>query len=198
MESFTKHTGIVAPLDRADVDTDQIIPKQFLKRVERTGYGEYLFWDWRMNSDGTERLNFVLNKVEYAGASILVARENFGCGSSREHAAWALRDFGIRAVLAPSFADIFRENADQNGIAAVELSQEEIATILHSAQSEPPLQLTVDLKKQTVSSDDGIVASFQLDSFRRTCLLEGLDRIGLTLRNLNEIEAYERIRWPER
>ncbi|SVB05443.1 uncharacterized protein METZ01_LOCUS158297 [marine metagenome] len=151
-----------------------------------------------MNSDGTERLNFVLNKAEYAGASILVARENFGCGSSREHAAWALRDFGIRAVLAPSFADIFRENADQNGIAAVELSQEEIATILHSAQSEPPLQLTVDLKKQTVSSDDGIVASFQLDSFRRTCLLEGLDRIGLTLRNLNEIEAYERIRWPER
>ena len=198
MESFTKHTGIVAPLDRADVDTDQIIPKQFLKRVERTGYGEYLFWDWRMNSEGTERLNFVLNKAEYAGASILVARENFGCGSSREHAAWALRDFGIRAVLAPSFADIFRENADQNGIAAVELSQEEIATILHSAQSEPPLQLTVDLKKQTVSSDDGIVASFQLDSFRRTCLLEGLDRIGLTLRNLNEIEAYERIRWPER
>jgi len=198
MESFTKHTGIVAPLDRADVDTDQIIPKQFLKRVERTGYGEYLFWDWRMNSDGTERLNFVLNKVEYAGASILVARENFGCGSSREHAAWALRDFGIRAVLAPSFADIFRENADQNGIAAVELSQEEIATILHSAQSEPPLQLTVDLKKQTVWSDDGIVASFQFDSFRRTCLLEGLDRIGLTLRNLNEIEAYERIRWPER
>ena len=198
MESFTKHTGIVAPLDRADVDTDQIIPKQFLKRVDRTGYGEYLFWDWRMNSDGTERLNFVLNKVEYAGASILVARENFGCGSSREHAAWALRDFGIRAVLAPSFADIFRENADQNGIAAVELSQEEIATILHSAQSEPPLQLTVDLKKQTVSSDDGIVASFQFDSFRRTCLLEGLDRIGLTLRNLNEIEAYERIRWPER
>jgi len=198
MESFTKHTGIVAPLDRADVDTDQIIPKQFLKRVERTGYGEYLFWDWRMNSDGTERLNFVLNKAEYAGASILVARENFGCGSSREHAAWALRDFGIRAVLAPSFADIFRENADQNGIAAVELSQEEIATILHSAQSEPPLQLTVDLKKQTVWSDDGIVASFQFDSFRRTCLLEGLDRIGLTLRNLNEIEAYERIRWPER
>ena len=198
MEPFIKHTGIVAPLARADVDTDQIIPKQFLKRVERTGYGEYLFWDWRMNSDGTKRLNFVLNKSEYAGASILVARDNFGCGSSREHAAWALRDFGIRAVLAPSFADIFRENADQNGIAAVELSQEEIATILHSAKSEAPLQLTVDLEEQTVSNAEGILANFRLDSFRRTCLLEGLDRIGLTLRNLNEIKAYEHIRWPEK
>ena len=198
MDSFVNLTGLVAPLDRLNVDTDQIIPKQYLKTVTRTGLKEGLFYDWRHVDDGVPDPTFFMNQKKFSGASILLARDNFGCGSSREHAAWALRDFGIRAVLAPSFADIFRENADQNGIAAVELSQEEIATILHSAKSEAPLQLTVDLEEQTVSNAEGVLASFRFDSFRRTCLLEGLDRIGLTLRNLNEIKAYEHIRWPEK
>lgn len=197
MEPFTSHTGIVAPLDRADVDTDQIIPKQFLKRVERTGYGQYLFWDWRALADGTPIPEFVLNRDPYQQASILVARDNFGCGSSREHAAWALRDFGFRTVLAPSFADIFRENADQNGIAAVELPADEIKLLLSRAESEAPLELTVDLAAQTVSDAEGVVARFEIDPFRKKCLLEGLDRIGLTLQNVDDIDAYEQTRWPE-
>jgi 3-isopropylmalate/(R)-2-methylmalate dehydratase small subunit len=196
MEPFTQHTGVAVPLDRADVDTDQIIPKQFLKRVERTGYGQYLFWDWRMTPDGKPRPDFVLNQEPYAGASILVTRENFGCGSSREHAAWALRDFGVRAVLAPSFADIFRENADQNGIAALELSAKDIAKLLERAEREAPLRLTVDAEAGTVSDADGVVARFQLDDFRRTCLTKGLDRIGLTLQHADDIAAYEKKRWP--
>jgi 3-isopropylmalate/(R)-2-methylmalate dehydratase small subunit len=197
MEPFTVHTGIVAPLDRADVDTDQIIPKQFLKRVERTGYGPYLFWDWRMTPDGEPRPDFVLNQPRFAGASILVARDNFGCGSSREHAAWALRDFGIRAVLAPSFADIFRENADQNGLPAVELDAADVATLLERAASEAPLHLTVDLGAQTVSEGAEVIARFRMEDFRRECLMQGLDRIGLTLRHTDDISAYERTRWPE-
>ncbi len=196
MEPFTVHTGVVAPLDRADVDTDQIIPKQFLKRVERTGYGPYLFWDWRMTPDGQPQPDFVLNQAPFAEASILVARDNFGCGSSREHAAWALRDFGFRAVLAPSFADIFRENADQNGLAAVELDASDVAALLARAAAEAPLRLTVDLEAQTVSDADGVVASFQMDPFRRECLLQGLDRIGLTLKHADDIGAYERKRRP--
>ena len=197
MEPFTTHTGIVAPLDRADVDTDQIIPKQFLKRVERTGYGKFLFWDWRAQADGTPIPDFVLNREPYTQASILVARDNFGCGSSREHAAWALRDFGFRVVLAPSFADIFRENADQNGIAALELPIADIKDLLGRAENDAPLELTVDLAAQTVSDAGGVVARFDIDAFRKTCLLEGLDRIGLTLQNLDDIGAYERRRWPE-
>jgi 3-isopropylmalate/(R)-2-methylmalate dehydratase small subunit len=197
MEPFTSHTGIAAPLDRADVDTDQIIPKQFLKRVERTGYGPFLFWDWRMTPDGKTRADFVLNEAPYAGASILIARDNFGCGSSREHAAWALRDFGIRAVLAPSFADIFRENADQNGLAALELEASAVATLLQRATDEAPLELTVDLGAQTVSDADRVVARFRMDAFRRDCLMRGLDRIGLTLEHAADIGAYERSRWPE-
>jgi 3-isopropylmalate/(R)-2-methylmalate dehydratase small subunit len=196
MEAFTQHTGVAAPLDRADVDTDQIIPKQFLKRVERTGYGQYLLWDWRMTPDGRERPEFVLNQKPFAGASILVTRENFGCGSSREHAAWALRDFGIRAVLAPSFADIFRENADQNGIAALELAPEDIAVLLERAEAEAPLELTVDAEAGTVSDARGVVARFQLDPFRRMCLTKGLDRIGLTLQHVADIDAFEQKRWP--
>lgn len=196
MQPFTTHTGVVAPLDRADVDTDQIIPKQFLKRVERTGYGQFLFWDWRAEPDGTPIADFVLNREPYARASILVARENFGCGSSREHAAWALRDFGFRVVLAPSFADIFRENADQNGIAALELPGEDIGKLLQRAEAEAPLELTVDLDAQTVSDRDGVVGRFEIDAFRKKCLLEGLDRIGLTLQNADAIAAYERKRWP--
>jgi 3-isopropylmalate/(R)-2-methylmalate dehydratase small subunit len=197
MEPFTVHTGIVAPLDRANVDTDQIIPKQFLKRVERTGYGQYLFWDWRMTSDGAPVPSFVLNQEQYDGASILVTRENFGCGSSREHAAWALRGFGIRAVLAPSFADIFRENADQNGIAALELSPSDIGTLLERAGKEAPLRLTIDLEVGTVADEADVVARFTIDEFRRTCLMKGLDRIALTLQHIDEISAYEGKRWPE-
>jgi 3-isopropylmalate/(R)-2-methylmalate dehydratase small subunit len=196
VEPITVHTGIVAPLDRADVDTDQIIPKQFLKRIERSGYGPYLFWDWRMTPDGAPRPEFVLNQPRYQGATILVTRENFGCGSSREHAAWALRDFGIRAVLAPSFADIFRENSDQNGIAALELGADDIATLLGRAEREAPLRLTVDVEAGTVSDARGVVARFRLDDFRRMCLMQGLDRIGLTLRHEDDISAYERKRWP--
>jgi len=196
MEPFTVHTGIVAPLDRTDVDTDQIIPKQFLKRVERTGYGQFLFWDWRAEADGTPVPDFVLNREPFAKASILVTRDNFGCGSSREHAAWALRDFGIRVVLAPSFADIFRENADQNGIAAIELPSDVIQKLLSRAEAEAPLELTVDLDAQTVSDASGVVARFEIDAFRKKCLLEGLDRIGLTLKNVDAISAYEQKMWP--
>ena len=196
MEPFTQHTGVAAPLDRADVDTDQIIPKQFLKRVERSGYGQYLFWDWRVTPDGEPKPDFVLNREPFRGATILVTRENFGCGSSREHAAWALRDYGIRAVLAPSFADIFRENADQNGIAALELSAEDIATLLERAEQEAPLELTIDAEAGTVSDANGVVAHFQLDDFRRMCLTKGLDRIGLTLEHADAIAAYEKKRWP--
>ncbi|MEQ1857418.1 MAG: 3-isopropylmalate dehydratase small subunit [Longimicrobiales bacterium] len=196
MEPIKVHTGVAVPLARADVDTDQIIPKQFLKRIERTGYGPYLFWDWRMNPDGSPRGDFVLNQPVYHGASILITRENFGCGSSREHAAWALRDYGIRVVLAPSFADIFRENADQNGIAALEVPAADIATLLARAEVEAPLRLTVDVAQSTVSDAKGVVARFKLDDFRRMCLTQGLDRIGLTLQHESDIGAYERKRWP--
>jgi len=194
MEPIRVHTGIVAPLDRADIDTDQIIPKQFLKRIERSGYGQFLFNDWRYAEDGSPRPDFVLNRPEYREASILVTRRNFGCGSSREHAAWALRDAGFRAVLAPSFADIFRENADQNGIAAITLTDDEIGLILSMAIDHAPHELTVDLESRTVAHAGGLTATFEMDDFRRTCLLEGLDRIGLTLRHGAEISAYERAR----
>ena len=197
MEAFTKHTGIAAPLPRADIDTDAIIPKQFLKRIERTGYGPYLFWEWRAEPDGTPIPDFVLNREPFKNATILIARENFGCGSSREHAAWALHDFGIRAVLAPSFADIHRENDDQNGIAAIELPSDVIETLLVRAEQEAPLELTVDLAAQTVSDATGVVARFEIDPFRKKCLLEGLDRIGLTLKDSEAITAYERKRWPD-
>ena len=194
MEPFCRHTGIVAPLDRADVDTDQIIPKQFLKRIERSGYGEFLFNDWRFSEDGSPRPEFALNRLEYAGASILVTRRNFGCGSSREHAAWALLDYGFRAVLAPSFADIFRENADQNGMAAIALGADEIDVILERAAQRAPYELTVNLEARTVSDGNDLTAAFEIDDFRRTCLMEGLDRIGLTLRHEEDISAYEATR----
>ncbi len=196
MRPFRSHTGVVLPLDRADVDTDQIIPKQFLKRVERTGYGEFLFHDWRRTPEGAPVQDFVLNRPEHAGASILVARANFGCGSSREHAAWALVDYGFRVVAAPSFADIFRGNADQNGLVAVTLEEDEIAEIMTRARERAPYRLTVDLEGRTVSDEEGFLARFPMDDFRRTCLLEGLDRIGLTLRHEDSIRAYEAGRWP--
>ena len=198
MEPFREHTGVVVPLDRADVDTDQIIPKQFLKSVDRTGYGRFLFHDWRTAEDGSTLPEFVLDQEQYRGASILVTGRNFGCGSSREHAAWALRDFGFRAILAPSFADIFRENADQNGLAALTLPEDAIAKLLARARDEAPYSLTVDLEPRTVADADGVIARFEIDDFRLTCLMEGLDRIGLTLRHEEAITAYERVRWPDR
>jgi 3-isopropylmalate/(R)-2-methylmalate dehydratase small subunit len=198
MEPLRVHTGVVAPLPRADVDTDQIIPKQFLKRVERTGYGDFLFWDWSRRPDGASRPDFVLNRPQMAGASILLTGENFGCGSSREHAAWALKDAGFRVVLAPSFADIFRQNADSNGLAALALESADVERLTDRAKREAPLRLTVDVGAGTVSDESGVVARFRLDDFRRTCLMEGLDRIALTLRHQDEIAAYEARRWPER
>ena len=194
MEPFRIHTGIVAPLDRADIDTDQIIPKQFLKRIERAGYGQFLFNDWRFSEDGSLRPDFALNRPEYAGASILVTRRNFGCGSSREHAAWALLDYGFRAVLAPDFADIFRENADQNGIAAIALGAHEIDVILARAAERAPYELTVNLEARTVTDGSDWTVAFEIDDFRRMCLMKGLDRIGLTLRYEDEISAYEAAR----
>lgn len=194
MEPLRIHTGVVAPLGRADVDTDQIVPKQFLKRVERSGYGRWLFHDWRFDEEGRPRRDFVLNRPELADATILVAGRNFGCGSSREHAAWALADYGFRAILAPSFADIFRENADQNGVLAVELGEDAVRRLLERAASRAPYRLTIDLEACRVRDGDGFEEGFTIDAFRRSSLLEGLDRIGLTLRREAEIAAFEEAR----
>jgi len=193
MRAFREHKGIVAPLDRNSVDTDQIIPKQFLKRIERTGYGDFLFYDWRYSGEGQPNPEFVLNQAQYAGASILVAGKNFGCGSSREHAAWALDNYGFRAIVAPSFADIFTTNAGNNGILLVILSEQEVTTLLDRAKS-PGYELQVSLLDRTVHDDQGFHSRFEIDDFRRTCLLEGLDEIGLTLKHDAEISAYERSR----
>jgi len=191
MRAFREHTGVVVPLDRSSVDTDQIIPKQFLKRIERTGYGEFLFYDWRWDGDGKPRTDFVLNQPQYAGASILVAGKNFGCGSSREHAAWALGDYGFRAIIAPSFADIFSTNAGNNGMLLVRLSEQQVESLMQNAQQKPAYKLRVSLLDKTVSDDQGFSARFDIDDFRRTCLLEGLDEIGITLKHDAEISAFE-------
>jgi len=192
MEPFVRHSGIVAPLDRVNVDTDQIIPKQFLKRVERTGFGEFLFFDWRYLDNGQPNPEFELNHPGYAGASILVSGRNFGCGSSREHAPWALLDYGFRAVIAPSFADIFYNNCFQNGILPVRLTEEQVAELLARAKAQPGYQLVVDLENNRVEDSAGFSASFEIDPFRRYCLLNGLDDIGLTLQNADKIDAYEK------
>jgi 3-isopropylmalate/(R)-2-methylmalate dehydratase small subunit len=192
MVPFVRETGVVAPLDRVNVDTDQIIPKQFLKRIERTGFGRYLFFDWRYLDDGqTPDPNFELNAPEYADASILVAGKNFGCGSSREHAPWALLDYGFRAIIAPSFADIFHNNCYQNGILPVVLPEQIVNTLLKRAVETPGCQLTVDLEAQTVSDEAGFTTGFSVDAFRRHCLLNGLDDIGLTLVHGDRISKYE-------
>ena len=191
MRPFREHTGIVAPLDRSSVDTDQIIPKQFLKRIERTGYGEFLFYDWRYTGEGKPRVDFVLNQPQYSGASILVVGKNFACGSSREHAAWALSDYGFRVIIAPTFADIFATNAGNNGLLVVRLSAPQIATLLDRAQHTPGYKLHVSLLDKTVRDDHGFSANFEIDDFRRTCLLEGLDEIGLTLKHESEIAGHE-------
>jgi 3-isopropylmalate/(R)-2-methylmalate dehydratase small subunit len=191
MKPFTSHRGRVAPLDRVNVDTDQIIPKQFLKRIERTGFGQFLFYDWRFSAEGRKNADFVLDEPRYVGASILVAGKNFGCGSSREHAVWALADFGFRAVISSSFADIFANNSTKNGFLAVRLTDDEVAQLMKSAQEIDDYQLTIDLEKCEVRDDQGFRAKFPMDEFIRHCLLNGLDDIGLTLQHEAEIEAYE-------
>jgi 3-isopropylmalate/(R)-2-methylmalate dehydratase small subunit len=195
MQPFHKHTGLAAPLDRANVDTDQIIPKQFLKRIERTGFGQFAFYDWRFDVDGKTNSDFVLNRPKYKGASILVAGKNFGCGSSREHAPWALADYGFKAVIAPTFADIFYNNSLKNGLLLVKLSEKEVSALLSRAMENEGYQLTVDLEQCRVSDSIGFVARFELDTFRRRCLLEGLDDIGLTLRFAQQITDYEQRRF---
>ncbi len=191
MKPFTVHRGRVAPLDRVNVDTDQIIPKQFLKRIERTGFGQFLFYDWRFSADGKKNAGFVLDEPRYEGASILVAGKNFGCGSSREHAVWALADFGFRAVISSSFADIFANNSTKNGFLTVLLSEHEAAELMRRAQEINDYQLSIDLEQCEVSDDQGFCAKFPIDEFVRHCLLNGLDDIGLTLQHEAEIAAYE-------
>lgn len=191
MQPFRKHKGKVAPLYRANIDTDQIIPKQFLKKIEKTGFGEFLFNDWRRSAQGVADPSFVLNQPKYSGASILVAAKNFGCGSSREHAVWALADYGFRVVIAPSFADIFANNCVKNGVLTVALKEQEAEEIARRAAETPDYHLTVDLEGCTVRDDQGLTASFPIDEFTRHCLLEGLDDIGLTLQHQAEISAYE-------
>ncbi len=191
MKSFTRHEGVVALLDRVNVDTDQIIPKQFLKRIERTGFEDALFFDWRFKQDGSLNEKFELNQPRFKGASILLARANFGCGSSREHAPWALSDYGFNVVIAPSFADIFYNNCFKNGLLPIVLSEEQVEDIFERAREIEGYRLAVDLGDQVITSDDGLEIRFEIDPFRRTCLLEGLDDIGLTLQNEESISSYE-------
>ncbi|CAI3787595.1 3-isopropylmalate dehydratase small subunit 1 [Pseudomonas sp. MM227] len=200
MKAFTRHTGLVAPLDRANVDTDQIIPKQFLKSIKRTGFGPNLFDEWRYldvgqpyqdNSKRPLNKDFVLNHQRYQGASVLLARENFGCGSSREHAPWALDEYGFRAVIAPSYADIFFNNSFKNGLLPIILSDEQVDELFQEVEAAPGYQLTVDLATQSVTSPSGKVYSFEIDEFRKHCLLNGLDDIGLTLQDGEAIATFE-------
>ncbi len=190
MRPFRREEGVLIPLDRADVDTDQIIPKQFLKRIERTGYGEFLFNDWRNDADGRTNPDFVFNQPAYADGTVLVAGRNFGCGSSREHAVWALADHGIRAVISESFADIFRTNALGSGLLPVTLPEHDARALLDLAAEQPGIPVTVDLESQTVTCGD-LRFSFSIDSFERRRLLEGLDDIGLTLEHESEVTAFE-------
>ncbi len=191
MESFVSHTGVVAPLDRVDVDTDQIIPKQFLKSIARTGFEKGLFFDWRVLPDGRPNPDFVLNKPGHAGASILVSGRNFGSGSSREHAPWALQQYGFKVVIAPSFGDIFRNNCHQNGLLPVVLPEAVVRQVLDRAESEPGYRVTVDLESQTVSDQADTLASFDVDPFVKYRFLNGLDDIGLTLQHEADISAFE-------
>ena len=190
MEPFVKIKGLVATLDRVNVDTDQIIPKQFLKRIEKTGYGQFLFYDWRLNEDGSPKPDFELNAPQFKGASILLTRDNFGCGSSREHAPWALLDYGFRSILAPSFADIFYNNCFKNGMLPVRLPQDQISELFEWVGANSGAQLTVDLESQTLSGDS-MEYPFEVDPFRRDCLLKGLNDIDLTLKYEDQIREYE-------
>jgi 3-isopropylmalate/(R)-2-methylmalate dehydratase small subunit len=192
MQPMRTHHGQVIPLDRANVDTDQIIPKQFLKRIERTGFGKYLFFDWRFRDDGSDNPEFELNRPEFRGASVLLARRNYGCGSSREHAPWALVDFGITCVIAPSFADIFYTNCFKNGLLPIALPQDIVDQLMEDAKKGANAVLTIDLEAQTISRPDGGVVKFDIDPFRKHCMLNGLDDIGLTEQKDSEIATYER------
>lgn len=191
MKAFTKVTGIAAAMDRANVDTDQIIPKQFLKRIERSGFGQFLFFDWRFLENGDPNPSFELNLERNSGASILIARRNFGSGSSREHAVWAIEDYGIRAVIAPSFADIFYSNCFKNGVLPIALSEQLVEELFRRHASSQSYQLTIDLEQSQVFDQSGFRATFEVEPFRRHCLLHGLDDIGLTLEHESKITAYE-------
>lgn len=191
MQKFTTFTGLAAPLDRANVDTDQILPKQFLTRVERSGWGRFAFYNWRHRPDGSPDPGFVLNQARFQGASILLARENFGCGSSREHAPWALLDFGFRVVIAPSFAVIFKNNCFQNGVLPIELEPQMQDEWFRRVLGQEGYRIQVNLKDQVLTGGDGFACQFGVDPFRKRCLLEGLDDIGLTLENEAAIQAYE-------
>lgn len=191
MDAFVKHTGVVATLDVVNVDTDQIIPKQFLKRIERTGFGEFLFYDWRRNEDGTPNAEFSLNAPRFRDATILLARDNFGCGSSREHAPWAILDYGFRAIIAPSFADIFKNNCYKNGILPVELSEGVVDGLFRRVDATEGYAVAVDLERQVVVEADGTEHTFDVDPFRKRCMLDGLDDIGWTLEFSADIDRFE-------
>ncbi|WP_078381148.1 3-isopropylmalate dehydratase small subunit [Sutcliffiella halmapala] len=193
MEPLITHVGRIIPLDKANVDTDQIIPKQFLKRIERTGFGQFLFYDWRFDEEGKPNDSFVMNQQKYEGSSVLLARNNFGCGSSREHAPWAILDYGIKVVIAPSFADIFYNNCFKNGILPVVLAEGEVEELFKKATS-GKLVVTVDLEKQEITTDDGAIYSFEADPYRKQMLLNGLDDIGLTEMYTKQISEYEKTR----
>ena len=194
MQAFTVHSGLVATMDRADVDTDQIIPKQFLKRIERTGYGEFLFFDWRYLADGKPDPAFELNAPRFTGASVLVARRNFGCGSSREHAVWAIENYGVRVVIAPSFADIFFNNCFKNGVLPIRLSEEQVQELFDRTDKHPGYRVTVDLQANEIRDEHGLKIPFTVDAFRRECLLNGWDDIALTLRHEAKITQFEAAR----
>ncbi|MBV9471185.1 MAG: 3-isopropylmalate dehydratase small subunit [Abitibacteriaceae bacterium] len=201
MQPFVTLTGVAAPLDRANVDTDQIIPKQFLKRIERTGFGQFLFYDWRYEADGvTPNPDFELNAPAYEGATILVAGRNFGSGSSREHAPWALADYGFRCIITPSYADIFFNNCFQNGILPIILPEETVKQLIQKAQEQPGYELTIDLPAQTIRDEEGLSIHFDIDPFRKNRLVHGLDDIGTTLQHEAEITAFEqqRPKWSSR
>ncbi|WP_290526282.1 3-isopropylmalate dehydratase small subunit [Alcanivorax sp.] len=200
MEKFIRQEGLVAPLDRANVDTDQIIPKQFLKSIKRTGFGPNLFDEWRYLDEGfpgqdssqrPKNEDFVLNQARYQGASILLTRRNFGCGSSREHAPWALMDFGFKAIIAPSFADIFYNNCFKNGLLPIVLSEDNVEALFRAVEGKEGFRITIDLEQQQVISENGEPLPFEIDEFRKHCLLNGLDEIGLTLNEADTIRAYE-------
>ncbi|TLS53153.1 3-isopropylmalate dehydratase small subunit [Paenibacillus antri] len=194
MQAFTKSTGLVCPVDRVNVDTDAIIPKQFLKRIERTGFGQFLFFEWRWDESGNVIESFPMNQPRYQGASVLISRANFGCGSSREHAPWAILDYGFNVVIAPSFADIFYNNCFKNGILPIKLSEEQVEDLFQRTAKHDGYKLTVDLENKTIADEHGLSIAFDLDEHRRQFLLQGLDDIGLTLQHEDKIAAYEAAR----
>jgi len=191
MQPLRIHTGLAVPLERPNVDTDQIIPKQFLKRIERSGYGKFLFYDWRYTGDGSPNPSFILNESRYAGATVLLAGRNFGCGSSREHAVWALADYGFRVIIAPSFADIFANNCMKNGVAPIVLSDAQVGELMHRAQKTANYEVTLDLEKKLIKDASGFSARVEMDEFRRNCLVNGLDDIELTLQHEADIARFE-------